>query len=247
MDELGKAFQAVFSKIGDFFNILDLSFFVSGVASTGGIALWFYANGGDIDLDIFGNFKTVGIILICYINGLISFAFGRWLRNGIGNFYYTRFRKNNNKTKEFEKHLLVVIKAHGVGNHPIIQQYLNKENYRGLSRLYVRLWAEIRHKPELSPSLSLLNRYWVMAATYDGLASSIFLWALTILDFTFGWSHIGIMPIGPGVVLFIVFLLLFGVLLREASRYSKYQIEDLIASLASTLSTELYIQQENTM
>jgi len=74
MEEVGKAFKSIFDKLSDFFDILDLSFFVSGVALTLSILFWLNQR----DLCTFQEIQFNGIlivyILICYIDGMIAFC-----------------------------------------------------------------------------------------------------------------------------------------------------------------------------
>ena len=45
MKELGEALKLIFMKVGDFFDIFDLSFFVSGIAIASAIILGFVLAG----------------------------------------------------------------------------------------------------------------------------------------------------------------------------------------------------------
>jgi hypothetical protein len=64
------------------------------------------------------------------------------------------------------------LRGHGLEN----EQVFAPDDFASW-RLYVRLWAELGQTPESAPKLSFLNRYWVMAATYDGLAFALIIWA----------------------------------------------------------------------
>ncbi|WP_019502885.1 hypothetical protein [Pseudanabaena sp. PCC 6802] len=114
-------------------------------------------------------------------------------------------------------------------NHP-----LRKAKDRApTSRLYTRLWAEVRQSPDLIASYTLLNRYWFMAATYDGLATALIVWLIIVIAWSLGlW---GINPkLNPftGITLCGTLVLLTITCWREAERYKRYQIEELVATLA---------------
>lgn len=141
MKELGEALKLIFSKIADFFDIFDLSFFVSGIASASSVALYEYLD-------------------------------------------------------------------------------TSREIDRGIWRLYVRLWAEIRHSDSVTPSLQLLKRYWVMAATYDGIAISMALWALLLFAGSFGWGIASFLNWKFGIPFAIILLLFGAACLREGRQVS---------------------------
>jgi membrane protein DedA with SNARE-associated domain len=82
MKELGEALKVIFEKIAGFFDIFDLSFFVSGALTLSAVLFSLYSAG--VALPIFEGWKEVlGIVLGCYIGGLLSFAAGRWLRMSV--------------------------------------------------------------------------------------------------------------------------------------------------------------------
>jgi len=220
MKELGEAIRVIFAKIGDFFDILDLSFLISGAAASG--ALWFLTYHYHLAWPVMlsGTSLLVSLFFICYLSGLICFALGRWLRGlllGSQKGFVTIFR--------------AVLEAHGLDEFPLYKPYLER-NPRGLHSLYVRLWAELRETPELAPSMALCKRYWVMAATYDGVAFALLIWMGSIIL----WKS-GLLPDAPpthqafGLMLLVMGFALYGCL-REAARYKLNQIEELVATLA---------------
>ena len=240
MTEIGKALKVIFDKLSDFFDIFDLSFFVSGVATTASILLWLHWR--DINLD-YGNKSSLFVILlilICYINGLVSFALGRWIRMGnlVDKVKINIFKKEN-RFKTFDDRIIHIISAHGLESHDYFKSYLSRTKYRGTWRLYVLLWAEMRQDEKYSTSLSFLKRYWVMAATYDGLSISVFVSLLLVLE-----SYLGIIGgqaiMNPtiGVPINVLQVFMFIACLREANRYVEYQVEEVIASKAQSIIDE---------
>jgi len=241
MEEVGKAFKSIFDKLSDFFDILDLSFFVSGVALTLSILFWLNQR----DLYTFQEIRFNGIlivyILICYIDGMIAFALGRWIRMGIWENIKSKLSKKNNRCKSFEIYFEEMIKAHGLENNPTIEKYLDR---KGAWRLYIRLWAVIRENKKYANSLSVIKRYWVMAATYDGLSIFSLIAILITSDFGFGIFGEKIITHCWAVYpILIIFLFTFFACIREAGRYVEHQIEEVVATIAAGESKVLSINE----
>lgn len=234
MEEIGKAFKIIFEKVSDFFDIFDLSFFVSGFFTTCIIYSW--AEFKDIDLPItFENTSSIIVmILLCYINGLLSFALGRWIRMQILAYPANMRRRRKNLPKSFDEQFRKILKAHGLDENAEVKKYLDRAESRGIWRLYVKFWADIRNGEKYANSLSFLRRYWVMAATYDGLSISLFIGILLFIE-----ARIGILgvPVYMSTWLFIsaiaFLLLLFVACIREANRFVEYQIEEVVATIVS--------------
>ena len=237
MEEFVKAIKPIFEKLSDFFDIFDLSFFVSGFCTS--LVFYVWAINRDLFPDdlIIKNISVFFIVLICYVFGILNFAFGRLLRLFINMFgkidekfkisKFVRFNKSDELLNE-------IITAHGLNNHPVFSEYIRRPHeIRGVWRLYVRLWARIRHEEELSNSFKLLKRYWVMAATYDGLSTTCVITSVLIFDTTYGfWGDSLFSNIYYGLFLAITFILLFFICKNEAKRYTDYQMEELIAVFA---------------
>lgn len=243
MGEIGKALKSIFDKLSDFFDIFDLSFFVSGVAITVSILFWLYQRALYNFQEIKQVIEIKGIVLLfilfCYINGLIAFAAGRLIRTEIWEYLKSKFFEHKNRNDSFDTRLAKIIKAHGLKND-LINEYIERAEFRGIWRLYVRLWAVVRGNKKYANSLSLLNRYWVMAATYDGL--SIFLLIVTFIISDFGFGILGDKVI-PGLwitfVIIIIVIFAFCACIREANRYLVYQVEELIATFAAGENDDL--------
>jgi hypothetical protein len=236
MEELVKVLKPLFEKLSDFFDIFDLSFFVSGFSTT--LVIYVWGTHRNILPDIpLKDVSILYVVLICYILGIINFAFGRLLRIFISMFgkISNKFKVSNivryNKSDELVKR---IISAHGLDNQPIIVEYLNRQHtYRGVWRFYVRLWARIRREEDLSNSFKLIKRYWVMAATYDGLSTTCFITCILSLDATYGYFGDPLFDnIRYGIVLAIIFFSLIWICKIEAKRYTDYQMEELIAVFA---------------
>jgi len=98
------------------------------------------------------------------------------------------------------------------------------------------LWAEVRQRERFSPSFSLVRRYWVSAATLDGLFVACCTWAILLylvdkpesVDVTLtGPTYAALRGWLPSVATTIGALFC----LREAGRYESHQREELVATL----------------
>lgn len=236
MEEIGKALKVIFDKLSDFFDIFDLSFLVSGIATT--LAMIFWAdqrNFINIELVKIQSSTIFLFVIICYINGLVSFAAGRWIRSLLIGLWLWVTRQPQRK-EYFYIELMEILSAHGLSDHDVLKPYLLKVKEKGLWRLYIRLWAVIRDSDKYTNSLSLVRRYWVMAATYDGLSMTLFISFIFYLDLCIGiagkgfstYQNLGIFITGGAF-----FLFSFLACVREAGRYVLYQAEEVIATIAA--------------
>jgi hypothetical protein len=220
MTEFGEVLKSLFAKIGDFFDILDLSFLISGAAVLG--AIWFLADSFGLSWPSFfgGAITLLALFFISYWSGMICFAIGRWIRTHL-------ILTNRN----FDKNFKSILESHGLTNQEPYKSYLARDG-RGLKSLYNRMWAELREAKHLTNSMSLCRRYWVLAATYDGVAFAAVVWMAVIAFWKFG-----VLPLLPlswqsFILLETIFGLAFYACLREAGRCKMHQIEELTASLA---------------
>ncbi|MCA9685144.1 MAG: hypothetical protein KC457_23375, partial [Myxococcales bacterium] len=101
---------------------------------------------------------------------------------------------------------------------PWLARYLGPKAMQNEAALYVRMWVEVRQRELLLPSFALLRRYWVSAATLDGLFVAAMTWSL-VLGLDGRWIPAVVTIIGAGFCL------------REALRYDDYQREELVATV----------------
>lgn len=222
MKELGEALKTIFDKISGFFDILDLSFLVSGATGAAALIFWGYKTGVQIPTEMPDWLRVLAFILGCYICGLVCFAVGRRVRLLFNNLFHRKYRDYKVVPK--------LIKAHSLSRHETIDKYLaQNENLR----LYVRLWAEIRQNEQLAPSLSLLNRYWVLAATFDGMFSALLIWAAVAVAWANGLNGVQPLPGWTGYWVAASLIALAYVCLSEADRYFNNQAEELVATVAA--------------
>jgi hypothetical protein len=222
MSELGEALKTIFGKISAFFDLFDLSFFVSGAVSLSALIFWLHLADRKLLFELQGWLRVLAIILGCYVNGLFCFAAGRWV-------HWIRRTKT---IKDSNVHFEEILKAHGLDDEKPFKDYLDRKDVDGIRRLYIRLWAEVRQMDQLSPSLSLLNRYWVMAATYDGLAIALLVWLVVFIFWLTGFGVAS--PLNPFIGIPII-VALAGMAFRcfmESGRLVSNQREELVATIA---------------
>ena len=240
MEAAGQAFKSIFDKLSGFFDILDLSFFVSGAAFTLSILFWLHQREWYTFQD-FQEMQFKGImivyVLVCYIAGMVVFALGRWFRVGVWEKIQSKCSKKENRIHSFDQYFKKIIDAHGLENHPVITEYLEK---KGAWRLYIRLWAVVRENKKYAKSFSVINSFWVKAATYDGLSIFTLVAILMVADFGFGIAGEKLITQGWAVCPVIVFAIFaFFACIREAGRYVDHQMEELVATIAAGESNVL--------
>ena len=243
MSEVAKAVKPLFDKFIDFFDIFDLSFFVSGATFVAAIAwagltpdlaklLGFEPNasGGWLVTGQMPGITVVALVLASYVSGMTCFALGRFIRKWVFVFKHRIVGQPPTLLDNLEKHGVVVRRLSGHGFRvnpesdriPWLKRYLIDGGEGREAALYVRIWAEVRQRGRFAPSFSLLRRYWVSAATLDGLFVAFCTWGilLALKDHTVhGWF--------PSVATFVGAFFC----LREARRYGDYQREELVATL----------------
>jgi hypothetical protein len=247
MSEVAKAVKPLFDKFIDFFDIFDLSFFVSGATFVAAIAwagltpalaqliglesiddegIWFASNAVP-------SVAVAMLVLASYVSGMTCFALGRfvrkWVFRGKDRLTGAHGKRPNTLFDELVRHGILERRGSGfrVSRHgrriPWLARYVDVDpNELQDTALYVRMWAEVRQRERLSPSFSLLRRYWVSAATLDGLFVAFGTWAVLLaLDAQ------GVKEWFPPLAT----LVGAAFCLREAQRYGVFQREELIATL----------------
>jgi hypothetical protein len=223
MKDAAEALAALLERVSRFFDLFDLSFVISGATALAALAVSLRLLG--MELPALDGWLLVAIVVVgSYVSGIVCFAVGRWSR---------MLRQSETGNAAFDAHFKQVLDAHGLTTHPEVSAYIGREP-RGIWRLYVRLWAEIRRTPGLNESLALLNRYWLMAAMFDGMACALFAWiaALVVWGVASGVSAHLVYAIFGGAVLSALIL----ACAREAGRYVEYQVEELVAVFANLVA-----------
>jgi hypothetical protein len=224
--QLADAFKTLLARVGEIFGVFDLSFFVAGAVCLGALVFAAQMFGlpwlASIQLGSWGAAHIVVAILASYVLGLVCFAAGRsagrWLRRE-GRLY---------------RGLRADLKRCGLDARyeALLPKNNDPDATLRYALLYTRLWAELRQSPELSPSFNLLTRYWVMAAMCDGLAAAFALWSVIWLIWA---TKLDERARPASAILALVELALVGgavLCFIEAGRYGKYQVHELVATLA---------------
>lgn len=236
-----EVFSEMFGKITSFFDIFDLSFFVSGTLCLGAVTFWYQLSGLSYPFNIDSWMRMFQLIILCYVLGLISFSSGRWLRTGfIGrgtrSIYKRLFESENRAEFNMQSYFRNLLTNHNLMGQSFIKYYSKcHESEEVADCLYQRMWAEARQSKDLAPSLNLLNRWWVMAATYDGIAMSLIFYALIIIAWICGVGVNG--ELGAiitshkiyDIIIISILVILAIASFREASRLERNQRDELVA------------------
>ena len=217
--EAAEGVRSLFSRLGEFFHIFDLSFLVSGATTLGALLFLRYRLGFSTDFPFSGWIMGFGFIISSYVCGLVSFSAGRALNSKL-------FCK-----RVLSDYLRDALRAQEVQGQ-LIDRYLQAGEPGGfpLWRLYIRLWQQLAENHPKSVAFHHLSRYWAMAATYDGAAVSLLIWAIAVAPMPFfGKSFLSLW-----LALFAVAALVAAAVLclRQGAKYYEFQIEDLAAALA---------------
>ncbi|GAB3722384.1 hypothetical protein [Flavobacterium koreense] len=230
MEELAKQTQPILQKLGDFFDIFDLSFIVSGIA-TGLSILFIYHNLTDEEIlksisELNGYLIFLSII-IAYLLGLISWVLGKAIRNLFPEISYlsieTLFKANNAENDELYKKYKSYFTESKTNSEDSKKNKLKEQE--AMRQLYCMLWVKVRENNKALNSFSLLKRYWVQTATFEGLLFSIVSWSTA---FAISLINDPICNEKLYIPIFIAIILVFIVVYKEAINYKKYQMTELV-------------------
>lgn len=216
--EIASGLRSIFERVGEFFHIFDLSFFVSGAMTFGALAFVYLQMKYPCQFPFAPWVGTLALIVASYVCGLIAFAVGRELSG-------RTFRRHT-----LHRTLPLAIEAHNLTDE-IITSYTAGEQPR-LWWLYIRMWSEIAHEKSPPAIAHHLRRYWVMAATYDGVAFSFIVWASALIAVQF--NSIAPEPVDHvvGTVGALLSACAAFFAFRRGANYYEYQIEDVVAHFA---------------
>lgn len=215
-------------RIVELLDIFDLSFFVSGAAALGavlttcevyGVTVPGFSRLFNASPELPVEIVLVGIVA-SYALGLGCFALGRVVR--------PRLHPQTNAA------LMRLASEH----HPLakvldLEDYLEGDagNDARLQSLYNRLWVHVRTLPELATTFSLVKRYWILAATFDGMGIALIGWLVPVL--------VPLFVAAPGASVGAIPALLLSAALvgsayfcwRQSAEYRKYQVDELVATM----------------
>jgi len=262
MVSASKTASRIGEKLVEILDVFDLSFFMAGVVAVGALLAVLLPSPGPF-LEHVG-LAVFGVVLGCYILGLVCFAVGRWIRStAIISQLLQAERSSDLILMALKQQALVPAETPASRPMPrpapssapssaapaspeppylMLERYFgcpseqarDPENGSARLALYTRMWVHVRSYPELTESFSLLKRYWILAASYDGIAVATLLWLLPVWSSTTEWPP-GLLPYGPPLAsLGLVVASLF--CWHRAIQYKHYQIEELVATVAHWLT-----------
>lgn len=211
--DIANAVVAAFSGLGDFFSLFDMSFFVSGAACLGAIV--FVVFGGKAPNVEHANNVVgfVALVTVCYLLGLIMFTVGRGMRSMVLAAMGRLWSKRASGAKFNAR-----ARAYGLAPSKLWRMDADIEP----AEFYSLGWGLIRQMPECQQSLRFINKFWAMAATFDGAGASALVWAVA---FVLRWD-LGAYLIAA------VFVLLAMFCFTRADMYEDHQERELAATLA---------------
>jgi hypothetical protein len=220
-DELATGLGSIFSRVGEFFHLFDLSYIIAGTITFSAL-VFLYAKLGLAFPTWFPSGKWEGIAIIivaCYVCGLVSYAAGRSLSELL-------YRKKIGNTME------VILTAHGLQEEEQISKYSQTRKYEAL---YTRMWCEMAHEIPADKSKQQyfhnLIRYWSMSATYDGVAFAFFVWAIVLSCFSY-YDKSNILNPSHAISFSAINVVAGMISLYRGYIYYKKQIEDIVAYYA---------------
>jgi len=231
--------KALLEKIANFFDLFDISYLVSGIATLG--VVYLLPNHKNISYTLPQGLSSLWWFITCYSLGLVSTSLGRRLNQKLS---ILRKKDHLSKYLHFEK---ILINSKLDTNVSILAQLTLvstnqsssfKYTEESLKNVYRLMWASLRERKDVPESLSLMRRYWLNSSTMDGLSIA----ALTL--FIVGLYNVFFQTLLPNSFSQIIFMLLhhlsfyfsvlavimFSVFSSEANRYRRYQIEELVGT-----------------
>lgn len=215
----------IVDRIGEIFNVFDFSYIVSGIASLAVISygLWRYNLLCSFDNDLF---NVVAVIIFTYICGLISFVIGKRIR-----FMYNKIFPIQRGRSRFMSCFNSAIQYVNNRNNQrgiYLNRYMDEENCR---KYYVEMWSYLRGCEKAAPALKFINRFWVMQAVYEGLATSF------LLGTFMGCILYDCNNCCTSLIIIIGFLASFCFCCYEGTRYAESQIIEVVIAYERYLNT----------
>jgi len=234
LGQLAGAFAELFKKIAAVFDVFDLSFFLSGALLLAAVSFW-----DSSPPDWMAPKTVLGIIMLvvsAYVAGLVSFAVGRFARRWLVRLGQLMVKDDNTRKgpRAAGAHDILlrhVLQHHGFEPDQVVKGYSKLDDERRW-RLYVRMWAKLRDASALRESYGLVRRYWVLAATYDGVATSAVAWAVVIIR-RLPTTKTGQIDVLLAALICGLALVVIAACVTESQRLSTSQIEEVAATIAT--------------
>ncbi len=254
MAELARAVGALLERLADFFDLFDLSFFVSGGTFVLAVAVWLHHRG--VAASSFGDWALVAGVLLAYVAGLGCFAVGRAVRRTLLGPWAgldsplapdpadASPRDGGRPFLGFA--LAANLRALGLDADPRFAPLFAPDEAgplewrdglparwsrtfeRRFAKLYARLWGELRETASDGAGYRLLRSYWVRAATLDGLVVAVGAWGVLASQLVPHMCRADHPAWCSPWMVWIATVVLLGFLMHEAARFDRYQLEELV-------------------
>lgn len=227
--------SALLDRLTSVLDVFDLSFLISGGSGVAAILCSMHAAGYLDGMDSQPVWLlAIGLLLVTYVLGLLCFTVGRSLRMS-GWIVY--------RPESMESHLLGELQNFGVTLEGVALELvvpdIAKTRRDGSEPLYNLCWARIRHSESSAASLRLLTRYWVLAATCDGIAASLLIWYASLFYLVMNAPNVSpVLQIGLGIIGLLATRKLIALLFRESIRCKINQIREIASTMAILQAVE---------
>lgn len=242
-------------KVVEILDVFDFSFFISG-AMVSAALLVFFENEVEDQLVRHTGISIFGLVVGSYVLGLVCFAIGRPSRVRVQRWWaelrarkgdHGPWRRSSQNLLLYETLLAqgLILREGPAGEGPASfaalfgyrapasPEQLSTADEEALSQLYTRMWVHVRSYDTMEESFSLLKRYWVLSASYDGMSVAVLAWLFPLLASTEGNAK--------SIVLAVIFIVLIvGALVacwHRAREYKRYQVVELVATVAHWMTT----------
>ena len=164
--------------LGKALSVFDFSFFISGAATMGGIALDMHYYGHDGPYAIGGWLGPALLIIATYICGLMSWSIGKTIRWWILRLVLCEKDPVNadfERIYQESQYVLGNKKPHEAENTDVSM----KHNID-----YTSMWIVLEKNEKAAPRMTYMNKMWVMTAVFEGLITS---WIVGLMVYLDGW------------------------------------------------------------
>lgn len=162
MEGVSETIKPILDKVIDFFHIFDLSYIISGFATTTSIYIWMDHHDAIPTITLTSKQLIVVGIMSCYVLGLLSFSVGRFFRRYI----YNNIARRRIWHKVFTN---LNVEENFQFVNRLVNANMSKEQF---DLECIKKWDALRSDDSKKVTYNHLNRYWVMTATTDGLTFS---------------------------------------------------------------------------
>lgn len=215
-------FNKIADALGNAFSVFDFSFFISGAATLGFVALDLHYYGHDGILQLSGWTSVLVYLLAIYICGLMSWSVGKLMRWGL-----LRVIWGQNGIKEDFNRIFENARNACNNSNTNNPEDLNDRIY---DTDYTSMWITIEKNPRLASKFSSLNKMWVMIAVFEGLACSWLVGLLVYFDGLLVGNWIKTDVLFYKFVPPLILLILFIVSLHRATVYSRDLIKEVVTT-----------------